>query len=140
MGLTVRKIGSTAYELELPPNSWIHPVFHISQFKKAREKWESNELPAHNSDDLEMSAIPEEVLTVRYDNSGVLEVLIMWEDLSPAEATWDLASVLDHVFTDFYLEEKVKLQTEVYFYAFHQRKNYVTWLFGLQLTGLFWKL
>ena len=87
-----------------------------------------------------MSAIPEEVLTVRYDNSGVLEVLIMWEDLSPAEATWDLASVLDHVFTDFYLEEKVKLQTEVYFYAFHQRKNYVTWLFGLQLTGLFWKL
>jgi hypothetical protein len=83
------KIGSVAYKLNLPADSAIYPVFHISQLKKlVRTSADSSVLP---NDHVEYQ-VPEKVLVTRVKKNGtaeVTQVLIKWSHMSEELATWE---------------------------------------------------
>ena len=94
----VEKVGAVAYRLELPPQSEIHPVFHISQLKPFTPDYTPvySALPAITN--LQASqAVPERVLQrrlVRKGNTAIPQVFVQWSGLSPTSATWEDYHVL----------------------------------------------
>ena len=84
----LERIGSVAYRLELPPPASIHPVFHVSQLKKAvGDQAVSPVLP----DSSAYYQVPERVLQRRLSPSDrpVLQGLIKWSGLPSSLATWE---------------------------------------------------
>ena len=90
----------------LPEGVKIHPVFHVSQLKKhvGPTVVPSTDLPLI-TDDGKIKAEPEVVLQTRQiprNNLPVVQWLIQWTGLSPAEATWDDANFIKKVFPSFF--------------------------------------
>lgn len=88
-----QRIGKVAYKLQLPSYSKIHPVFHVSQLKRAVGTTPASTiLPEQLAPDLELIAVPEALLDVRQKTKGdpgALEVLMKWQGHQPFEATWE---------------------------------------------------
>ena len=76
---------------------------------------------------LELRAEPESILAHRYDNEGALEVLVQWADLPQVEATWENASLLNHQFPQFHLEDKVKLLAGGIAIPFNIMRGWITY-------------
>ncbi|PKU62420.1 putative mitochondrial protein [Dendrobium catenatum] len=78
----LKKIGAVAYRLKLPPAATIHPVFHVSQLRKAIGDYTANpELPATLTEDLEVVLEPLELEGIRQNEDGTREVMIKWKNL-----------------------------------------------------------
>ena len=109
----IQKVGKVAYKLQLPEESRIHPVFHVSQLKLAIGANTANPIiPPQLSPDLVMETEPEELLGVRSRTataSHPSEVLIKWKHLPTYEATWEDFLALTARFPSFHLEDKVAL-------------------------------
>jgi hypothetical protein len=94
----VQKIGEVAYKLQLPPNSLIHPVFHISQLKPYTPDYRPafEELPTIT--DLTATAVePEHIMDrrlVKKGNVAIPQVKIKWTHLPEAAATWQDYNVI----------------------------------------------
>jgi len=93
----IRKIGDVAYELDLPPDARIHPVFHVSQLKPKLGS-SSSVLPRLPPVDAHGVLRPEpmEILTRRSrpkDNRPFIEVLVRWEGQTADDATWEEPSL-----------------------------------------------
>ena len=104
------KVGKVAYRLDLPASSKIHPVFHISQLRRALgTSHPASALPSELSGDLEMVVEPEELLGIRPNATrvGEIQVLIKWRGLEDFEATWENFDVVRDQFPSFHLEDKV---------------------------------
>lgn len=103
------KIGAVAYRLDLPSDSKIHSVFHVSQLKKAHGTSFFTAIPPQISADLEFNMIPEALLDVKKDEDGTIKVLIKWEAMDTIDATWEIFDNINHLFPTFHLEDKVNL-------------------------------
>ncbi|KAG8645294.1 hypothetical protein MANES_10G052201v8 [Manihot esculenta] len=101
----LERIGSMAYRLKLPPDSKLHPVFHVSTLK-----------PYHfDSGNFEMilppiseqqPLVPFAILGQRC-RSGKQEVLVHWSQSSPTDSSWENVQDLLARFPDFTLADKL---------------------------------
>lgn len=94
-----------AYQLELPDGATIHPVFHESQLKKHLG---NHVVPLPNllavGPDGQVKTEPLSVLQRRViprQNEPVVQWLILWENLTPTEATWEDATYIQRNFPNF---------------------------------------
>lgn len=86
----LQRVGTMAYKLQLPPSSRIHPVFHVSQLKRALGTGftASVTLP---TDQFHFS-VPIKILQHRTVMKGLqacAQVLVQWSHMSPELATWE---------------------------------------------------
>ena len=89
----LKRVGAVAYKLELPPDSRIHPVVHVSQLKKAIKSSDpvSPVLPSYMIDCRD-SVLPCRVLAERFIRRGrkmVPQVKLLWQGLPVSCATWE---------------------------------------------------
>ncbi|KAA0057268.1 Ty3/gypsy retrotransposon protein [Cucumis melo var. makuwa] len=110
----IERIGAVAYKLELPSTAAIHPVFHVSQLKKAVGNIkETQRLDPYVNECHEWITQPEEVYAYRKNQATKeWEVLVSWKGLPPHEATWENCADLKVQFPEFHLEDKVDLEEE----------------------------
>jgi transposase InsO family protein len=84
------RIGATAYKLQLPSSSSVHPVFHVSQLKRVVQP--ATQVSSDLPDISDPFQIPVAVLQRRVVSRGLRAVqqgLIQWSSLSPSLATWE---------------------------------------------------
>ncbi|GAV79845.1 Chromo domain-containing protein [Cephalotus follicularis] len=92
----IRRIGSVAYEINLPHEAKIHPVVHVSQLRKAvgvqcQPKYAS----LLNADELHI--VPLAILDRKMVKRGTVAAtkwLVHWSNCSPTDATWEFAEDL----------------------------------------------
>lgn len=101
----LQKVGKVAYKLDLPPDSKIHPVFHVSLLKKklSEDIVPTPQLPDMTSDGLFHTA-PAAVLDRRQIHRGRLEVeqiLVQWGPDSSDLVSWEDAKDIRKKFPTF---------------------------------------
>jgi hypothetical protein len=106
----IRVISSHAYELQLPPHWFIHPVFHISLLK-----------PYRTSGTFQPAVLPDTVSDSMYNIDGiyghrytrrgkrkVLQFLIGYNDCMPQARTWHYENELKHICPELLHAYKLK--------------------------------
>ncbi|KAM7505297.1 hypothetical protein LguiB_004201 [Lonicera macranthoides] len=93
-------VGKVAYHLQLPPTVSIHPVFHVSMFKKmlGNHQLASSKLIPINAAG-QFLVEPIQILNrhlIKRDKKPIPQTLVQWFNLPPKQATWeDLATILE---------------------------------------------
>lgn len=100
----LQRIGKMVYKLERPSTSKLHLAFLVSLLKALPlQQGISQSLPPLGH------GVPLPIPKAQLNscrNQGQLEVLINWEGLSPADASWELSDQMALHYPDFALEDK----------------------------------
>lgn len=106
-------IGEVAFELELPPTSKLHPVFHVSKLKPyLGTATPSLKLPdeAHDSHPL---IKPAAILDYQYGaTADQHRVLVQWQGLYPEDASWQSLAELKLNYPNLNLDDRVPVEEE----------------------------
>lgn len=101
----LERIGSVAYKLQLPPNSSIHNVLHVSQLKLCpNPPTEISPLPQYLRDSGNAKE-PEDILDrrmVKWRNGAATKVLIKWKGYPVSQATWEFFHDVTARFPNFH--------------------------------------
>jgi hypothetical protein len=89
----LERVGQVAYKLELPPESKVHNVLHVSQIKEFRPDFSRvyKDLPKAPTLDI-LDTVPEKILDrrlIKKGNAALPQVLIKWTTLTEDMATWE---------------------------------------------------
>jgi hypothetical protein len=110
----LERTGQVAYKLNLPSGSLIHPVFHVSQFKKKKRLGPAvpvnNSLPLVGTNGqvkLEPVAILDRRIVKKNNQVGV-EIPVQWSNLDLEDATLEDYDQLKIQFPLSKLEDKLK--------------------------------
>ncbi|CAH9116180.1 unnamed protein product [Cuscuta europaea] len=107
----LEKINSVALKLRLPVGSRVHPVFHISLFKKVLKLTSTyQDLPMGMTEECELLVKPEKIKDVRINDKGEKEMLVHWEDLPDFEDSWEREDIIRQQFPAFQLGDKLGFQ------------------------------
>jgi hypothetical protein len=89
----LNRIGAVAYILELPANSQVQPVFHVSQLKPYTTDYTPKFTPLCDPPQLDLHDLePELILDRRLSkkgNAAITQVLVKWTRLPTEMATWE---------------------------------------------------
>jgi hypothetical protein len=87
----LKRVGQVAYQLALPNQSKLHPVFHVSCLKKViRTQCQIQTNPPELAEEGSIWLQPEAVLDQherRLRQRTIKEVLVQWKDMTPVDAT-----------------------------------------------------
>ncbi|KAL1356594.1 hypothetical protein AAHE18_05G195900 [Arachis hypogaea] len=109
------KVGKTAYRLELPEGSTIHPVFHVSMLKEFHGA-QTVDAPILTVAPASFQPVPTAIVgqrSVERDGRQVMQVLVDWEGLPRDETSWVDWDELLKLFPELNLEDKVVLREGV---------------------------
>lgn len=93
----LHKVGKVAYTLNLPPNSRIHPTFHVSLLKPCPNPQVPVQPLPEDWGNLDQPKAPLKILKrrmVQKRNKAITEVLVQWHGELPEEATWEILYTL----------------------------------------------
>jgi hypothetical protein len=94
----IEKIGVVAYKLQLPVESSIHPVFHVSQLKLAVSS--SLQVSADIPPPPSPFQYPMKILQRRRTNAGTSDqILVQWSEWPKHLATWEDEQALKLTFS-----------------------------------------
>jgi hypothetical protein len=94
----LKHVGQVAYQSALPSNSKLHPIFHVLCLKKvigAKFQIQTNlpELAEEGSIWLQLEVVLDHC-EHRLCQRTIKEVLVQWKYTTPADATWEPATIL----------------------------------------------
>ena len=93
--------------MELPPESRIHPVFHVSMLKLCPKPSVTQRHPPVDFPEPPPSMEPEKILgkrSVRRRGRRITELLIQWKGLPEEEASWVQQYKLQEQFPTFVVD------------------------------------
>ncbi|KAJ8755014.1 hypothetical protein K2173_015526 [Erythroxylum novogranatense] len=103
----LERIGSMAYRLDLPLDSRLHSVFHVSCLKQYHEGLSPPSLILPSIPPVNTTQ-PSAILDYRV-KGGIPKILVHWSHSSPADASWEPFHSITDKFPEFQLEDKLPL-------------------------------
>ncbi|XP_012829985.1 PREDICTED: uncharacterized protein LOC105951142 [Erythranthe guttata] len=101
----IKRVGVVAYELQLPQEAKVHPVFHVSQLKKHVGKVTRVVATLPLLDELNQFLLVHvyvlERRMVKNNTTAQVQWLVQWAHLPKEEATWEVAAEMEVKFPDF---------------------------------------